>query len=105
LKRDLTYDVGNTAARGADWSLPESALANGIAAVKAHLRGHDDEAWALLRRGFQRAGLTDPAVDLFDATRLLVLHCVQREPRLAEYGAEVIALARHGMSDANTLRP
>jgi predicted nucleotidyltransferase len=37
-----------------DWSLPESALANAVAAIKAHQRNNDEAAHDLLRRAFER---------------------------------------------------
>ncbi|MFE4861578.1 hypothetical protein [Streptomyces sp. NPDC056670] len=44
------------AAPDPDWSLAASALANGVAAVKAVLRGRPDTARGLLERGFARIG-------------------------------------------------
>ena len=38
------------------WSLPESALANAVAAVKAVVRGRNDDAAGLLERGYPRVG-------------------------------------------------
>jgi hypothetical protein len=40
----------------AEWSLPESALANAVAAVKAVVRGRSEDAIGLLERGYPRAG-------------------------------------------------
>lgn len=100
-KRDPGYDVDNPAARGGDWSWPESALTNGVAAVKAHLRGRDDAAWELLGRAFRRVGLARPEGSLLDAMLLLVQQCIRLDPRLASFGGEVLALVRHGMADAN----
>jgi hypothetical protein len=39
--RNFSYDTDNPLARGSQWSRTESALANGVAAVKAHLRGKE----------------------------------------------------------------
>ncbi len=38
------------------WSLPESALANAVAAIKAVVRGRIDDARDLLERGYPRVG-------------------------------------------------
>jgi hypothetical protein len=40
----------------AEWSSPESALANAVAAIKAVVRGRSDEAIGLLERGYPRVG-------------------------------------------------
>jgi predicted nucleotidyltransferase len=48
IHRDHTYDVSNPRARGYKWSWTESALANGVAAVKACLRHNEGEARVLL---------------------------------------------------------
>jgi hypothetical protein len=41
-----------------EWSLPESALANAVAAIKALARGKTSVARGLLERGYQRVGET-----------------------------------------------
>jgi predicted nucleotidyltransferase len=69
--RDLTYDADNSYARGLEWSRTESALANGVAAIKAHLRGDESGAHDLLSRAFERVGLSLPNGGLQD--RLLAL--------------------------------
>lgn len=93
--RDPGYDVDNPAARGGDWSWPESALTNVVGAVKAHLRGSDVDAWELLERAFGRVGLARPEGCLLDAMLLLVQQCIQLEPGLASFGSEVLVLMRH----------
>ena len=60
VQRNFEYDVNNEAARGNDWSLPQSALMNAISAVKALLRHENDIAEQLLVRGFERVGLSIP---------------------------------------------
>jgi predicted nucleotidyltransferase len=102
VSRDPAYDLDNPAAHGSDWSHAESALANVVAAIKAYLRGHDFDARELIRRGFLRVGGSTPDVGLLDAMIQLVCQCIREEPRLAVYGVEVIVLARHGMTDANS---
>lgn len=71
--RDLAYDVHNQAARGDDWSPTHSALMNAIGAVKALLRGQEENAGRLLRRGFERAGLQVP----MGSTQELILELVE----------------------------
>jgi hypothetical protein len=44
--------------------LTESALANAVAAIKAHLRHQPTIADELLTRAYQRVNLTDPPLDL-----------------------------------------
>ena len=51
---DANYDNFNAAARGNDWSLPESALWSAVDAIRSLARGHDKEAHNQLRRAFQR---------------------------------------------------
>lgn len=55
LNGDETFDVGNPLVQSFEgWSWPESAVFNGVAALKQHLRGHESEAQALLERAFAR---------------------------------------------------
>jgi predicted nucleotidyltransferase len=55
---DTTDEPG---AAGTDWSLPASALANAVAAVKAVRRGRFEDARGLVDRGFARIGSDDRA--------------------------------------------
>jgi predicted nucleotidyltransferase len=64
IQRDPEYDLNNPNARGSNWSLTESALMNGVAAVKAHLRGKNEEARQLLVRAYRRVGLEFPNLEL-----------------------------------------
>jgi len=43
-RRDPACDLDNPEAHGTDWSVAESALANAVAAIKAHLRRQEDVA-------------------------------------------------------------
>ena len=61
IQRNPEYDVHNVSARGNDWSSTHSALMNVIAALKALLRGKQEQARQFLVRGFERVGLTTPA--------------------------------------------
>lgn len=72
LQGDDTYDVDNPGARGNDWSLTRSALMNAVAAIKALLRGQDDNAAALLSRGFQRVDFPLPDIPPQDQIPILV---------------------------------
>jgi hypothetical protein len=62
--RDFSYDTDNPLARGSEWSRTESALANCVAAVKAHLRGKEASANSLLRRAFERVAAPLPSSPL-----------------------------------------
>jgi hypothetical protein len=66
IHRDHTYDAGNPRAHGYEWSWTESALANGVAAVKASLRHDEGEARMLLERAYQRVGLVMPQCQVRD---------------------------------------
>jgi len=54
IQRDDTYDLDNIEARGDLWSLPHSALANGVAALKSLLRGDAERAQESLRNAYAR---------------------------------------------------
>ena len=77
-----------------EWSRPASALANALGAVKAVARGRFDDARGLLDRGFGRIGSADRATGEWaaDVARLAAA-CERREPELAEYAAEIVALS------------
>jgi len=64
IQKDKSYDVNNPDARGSEWSLSESVLANVVATVKAHLRRDDEAAQSLLMRAYQRVGLPVPEYEL-----------------------------------------
>ena len=99
---DPSYDLDNPAAAGTDWSLPASALANAIAAIKAIRRGNPDTARGLLERGFARiavprdrtgdAGLAD-ILALADAAS-------HQDPTLTPLAARVHTLATALLSPA-----
>jgi hypothetical protein len=57
ISHEPDYDAENPAARGADWSLPASAMANAIATIKAVRRGKFGDAQGLLDRGFAWIGV------------------------------------------------
>lgn len=76
VQRDRNYDVHNPHARGSAWSPEESALANVVAAVKAHLRHRDKECGELLARAYQRVGLPVPQLGVKE----LMLHLLHQVP-------------------------
>ncbi|WP_326954992.1 hypothetical protein [Amycolatopsis sp. NBC_01286] len=77
-----------------EWSRPESALANALGAVKAVARGRFDDARGLLDRGFARIGSADRATGDWAAdVARLARACERREPGLAGFAAEIVALA------------
>jgi hypothetical protein len=71
IHSDHTYDAGNPRAQGYEWSWTESALANGMAAVKAYLRHNEGEARVLLERAYQRVGLAMPECEVRDLILVL----------------------------------
>jgi hypothetical protein len=96
VAEDALYDTGNPAARAreGEWSRPASALANAIGAVKAVARQRDDDARALLDRGFARIGEEDRATGAWcDDVSRLAGAAARREPALREPAERVAALA------------
>jgi len=95
IERDPDYDVGNPKARGSDWSLTESALMNAVGAVKALLRGNDDEAKQLLLRAYHRVGLSFPGGVPPRASILrLAAEIGSRDPQTKALADEVMELAQ-----------
>jgi len=72
IRGDSTYDVNNPAAQGGNWSRTHSALMNALAAIKALLRGQEENATALLSRAFERVGLPVPSVSPHNQIPILV---------------------------------
>lgn len=94
--RDPACDLAGGAAHDSDWSVAESALANAVAAIKAHLRRHDDVADALVARAFQRLGQSPPTGILAKMISDLARCATEREPAFAELAERVAALADAG---------
>jgi predicted nucleotidyltransferase len=92
INRDQEYDLQNPDARGSDWSLTESALMNGVAAIKAHLRDKDAEARRLLERAYQRVGSDFPALELRELILRLVAEIETMDPKTAALSKNVRAL-------------
>lgn len=93
IQRDRTYDVDNPLARGSAWSPTESALANAVAAIKAHLRGHRGLADELLARAYQRVELVEPPLDLRDRILDLTHAIVTIDPRQITFSHRIRELA------------
>jgi predicted nucleotidyltransferase len=89
INRDNTYDLDNPAARGTDWSLAESALANAVAAIKWHQRGDDATARQLLVRAYERVGLPYTGLPLNDSILGLAHTIKAHEPTLTELVQEI----------------
>lgn len=88
--RDEGYDRGNPAARDTtDWSPTESALANAVAAVKAHLRHDDTGAGQLLIRAYERVGLHSPDLPLPEAIRRLTAEVRRLDPARTGLAARI----------------
>lgn len=98
--RDPEYDLDNLQARGTQWSLTESALANAVAAVKAHLRHRDTDAHALLARAYQRVGVTPPDAALRDVALCLVDAVTDMDAATVGLGQRVRRLVVDAFPDA-----
>jgi len=84
----------NAPAMTTEWSLAASAVANGVAAIKAVSRGHLVEANGLLQRGFVRVGETvDPDEGWAAAVVRLARSAAAADPAVAELADEVAQLA------------
>jgi hypothetical protein len=90
---DETYDVGNPNARGSDWSATESALANAVAAIKAHLRQDDQEAHSLVTRAYHRVGLSIPDLELAGLVLNLVDQVTSVDRKAAAFAKKIKKLA------------
>jgi hypothetical protein len=95
IAADDLYDVGNPVARSdAGWSAPASAIEIAIAAIRSAVRGQDDTADILFRRGCERIG-HDPGSTAFHAGAITSLAdaCATQDPGLARMAAEVHQVA------------
>jgi len=92
--RDFGYDVENPRARGSEWSRTESALANGVVAVKACLRADETSAQDLLSRAFERVGLPLPAGRLQDRLLALVVGVTPMDPTTTGFAGRIRQLIR-----------
>jgi predicted nucleotidyltransferase len=86
-------DADNPAARGDEWSRPESAAMNAIAAVKAVRRGQPEVADGLLQRAFERLAAPDPCGSWSARVDALADASAELEPRLGDLAAQIHRLA------------
>jgi predicted nucleotidyltransferase len=97
---DESVDAGNPAARGDDWSLPESALMNALGTIKWVRRGRPDIAAESLRRGWERIGVPPaPEGSWADRIAYLTRQCAAQEPRLTGFANDVERLARELLAE------
>jgi predicted nucleotidyltransferase len=93
--RATSVASGTTALSDLPWSLPASALMNGVAAVKAMARGDQALATALLVRGFDRIGVASPdSSSVRERIAALAGACAAHEPAVNDIAQEVTALAQ-----------
>ncbi len=62
---------------------------NGVAAVKAHLRGKDEEAQQLLVRAYKRVGLDFPDLELGELILELVDEISALDPKLVALAEDI----------------
>jgi hypothetical protein len=89
IHRDPAYDLGNSKARGSEWSLSESALMNVVAAVKAHLRGKGEEARQLLVRAYRRVGSDFPDLELRELMLKLATEVSIMDPKVVALAEDI----------------
>jgi hypothetical protein len=95
LQGNLNYDFTNPAARGSAWSLTESALANVVAAIKAHLRHQDEGARQLLLRAYHRVGAKERAPDDVAAMVLQLTATIPTlDPTTTGFATQITELAK-----------
>jgi predicted nucleotidyltransferase len=83
VKDTPNYGVGNPAVVDfTGWQWEESALANAVAAIKAHNRGQQAQAQQLLQRAYQRLGLEFETAGLKE----LILQLANAVPQEKEIG-------------------
>ena len=80
------------AGQGGEWSLPESAAMNAIAAVKAIRRNKPETADDLLTRGYERIAAVDPGGAVADRIRALAAVAAELQPDLEDLVVEIDAL-------------
>jgi hypothetical protein len=94
LQGNLNYDVNNPAARGTAWSLTESALANVVAAIKAHLRHQEEIAQQLLLRAYQRVGMSGAPDEVAAMVYQLTVTIPTLDPTTTDFAAQITNLAK-----------
>jgi hypothetical protein len=99
VQRDSSYDIANSHARGSVWSPAESALANAVGALKAHLREDDEAARQLLIRAFGRVGLPLQQPDLQTMILDLVAAVPALDPATANFAERIGRLVAEVFAD------
>jgi hypothetical protein len=90
IQLNQNFDLNNPAARNFEnWSWNESALMNGVAALKAYLRGKDSEALQLLERAYQRVGLYQSPLELKAGIINLARHVKMQDAKTVELAEEI----------------
>lgn len=92
IHRDPGYDLHNEAARGEDWSATHSALMNAIAAMKALLRGQEDNTRQLLLRGYERVRLKAPPGSPSELILSLCENIARMDPAKRELAQRIVEL-------------
>ena len=98
IRQNRSYDVDNPLARGSAWCLTESALANAVAAIKAHLRHQPTIADELLTRAYQRVNLIDPPLNLRARILNLVDSIAQLDPQMIDFTQRVRDLVQEELN-------
>lgn len=93
-RHDPDCDLDNPHAKGTDWSLAESALANAVAAIKAASRRQEVVANELLARAFQRLETPMPPGDLTMRVAALAEAARLADPSVTELAVRVERLVR-----------
>jgi hypothetical protein len=96
IRRDLTYDLGNPAARGPDRSAGETILMGAVAAVRARLRGRQDDAQGLFNQALARIGMASADLRGADPVVVLVDEAERRYSGLEALAERVRDLVRGG---------
>lgn len=94
VQGNLNFDTDNPHARGTTWSLTESALANVVAAMKAHLRQQDELARQLLGRAYQRVGVSQVSDQVATMVFHLTATIATLDPTTTAFANQIAELAR-----------
>jgi hypothetical protein len=100
IDRDDSYDLDNPRVRGDEWSLPESALMNSVAAMKYLLRDDLERAEESLGRAFARIDERLPDTDPWDAIAELTELVGRQDLEQAELVRKVQLLHRDARANA-----
>jgi hypothetical protein len=99
IRQNRSYDVDNPLARGSAWSLTESALANGVAALKAYLRHQPTIADELLTRAYRRVNFADPPLDLRARVLNLADAIAKIDPQMISFTQRIQTLLHEVLKD------